>query len=322
METPALDARLLLRQGGHFSDADLIAGGSTPLPVEVVEKTMNLLSRRLEGEPVSRIAGEREFWGLTFKVTKDTLDPRPDTETLVEAALKRGRAMLDGRETGLAAMASSGWRGDGLRILELGTGTGCVLISLLKELPEATGVGIDLNPGAVAVSRENATQHSVDNRVEFLCGSWFEPLEARRKEDGREQEQGGADCGRGSAMDSGADSAMPGKERALFDLIVSNPPYICESHIESLAPEVRNHDPILALSGGADGLDAYKTILKDLKKHLACDGFALFEIGAGQEKDLARLVADSMMAQGESYRDLAGIPRVVEIGFGENWKYI
>lgn len=282
VENPVLDARILLRQGGNFSDADLITLGQTPLSAEIIETTEKLLARRLAGEPVSRILGGREFYGRMFKVTPDTLDPRPDTETLIEAALKIAPSIERSEEVGLAAMASAA-PDSGLRILDLGTGSGCILITLLKELPDATGVGIDLNPGAVAAARENAARHGVENRIEFRVGSWFDPLD-----DGES-----------------------------FDLIVSNPPYILESDIESLAVEVRNHDPKLALSGGKDGLDAYKLILKNLKKSLSCGGRALFEIGQGQEKDLARLVDDSNMHVCDSYRDLSGIIRVLEIGCGE-----
>lgn len=268
VETPALDARLLARQGGNFSDADLITKAALPLSDEVVENTQKLLFRRLEGEPVSRIAGEREFWSLSFKVTPDTLDPRADTETLVAAALKRAKEIQK----------------KPLRILDLGTGTGCILISLLTELPDATGVAVDINPGALNVSRENAMRHGVDSRIDFRSGSWFAPIE----------------------------------DAESFDLIVSNPPYIPESVIESLAKEVRNHDPIQALAAGADGLDDYKNLIPEIKKHLACGGFALLEIGQGQEIDLARLVEDSNMTRGESYVDLGGILRVVEIVHGEN----
>lgn len=282
IENPVLDARIFMRQGGRFSDSDLIAHGATPLSAEVIETIEEFVLRRLAGEPVSRILGEREFWGLSFSVTPDTLDPRPDTETLIEEALKIAPSLMPAEEVGLAAMASANHDG-GIRILDLGTGTGCLLVTLLKELPHASGVGIDLNPGAVAAAKANAARHGVDGRASFHVGSWFEPLD----------------------------------EGESFDLIVSNPPYIPESDIESLAVEVRNHDPKLALSGGADGLDAYKMILKNLKKHLSCGGRALLEIGRGQERDIARLVDDSAMRLCDSYRDLAGVIRVLEIGCGE-----
>lgn len=265
VDTAALDARLLVMRGAGFSGADLITNGRTPLPQEAIEKIENMASRRLAGEPVSRILGEKEFWSLSFKVSPDTLDPRPDTETLVAAALKN---------TPLDAP---------IRILDLGTGTGCILISLLTELPHATGVAVDINPGALAVAKENASRHGVGSRIDFRHGSWFEPIQNDES----------------------------------FHLIVSNPPYIPAKDIESLAREVRNHDPILALSGGVDGLDAYKIILDGIKKHLACGGRALFEIGQGQEDDLARLSEDSGLCVRESYRDLGGIIRVVEMSCGE-----
>lgn len=290
VETPALDARILMRQGGNFSDLELITEAACPLSEEVIENTLKLLDRRLRGEPVSRILGEREFWGLDFKVTPATLDPRPDTETLVAAALKRAHAMSSNvilkeplateGSPGIPRHAQNGKKP--LRILDLGTGTGCIPIALLKELPDATAVAIDISPDALVVSRENAARHGVDSRIEFRLGSWFEPLAAGES----------------------------------FDLITSNPPYIPESDIESLAKEVRNHDPIQALSGGKDGLDPYRIILTEIKNHLECGGFALFEIGAGQEKDLARLIEDSNMTRSESYADLGGIPRVVEITMG------
>lgn len=261
IENPALDARILVRQGGNFSDSDLITMGRTPLSVQQIETIQKFVDRRMAGEPVSRIVGGREFYGRNFRLSPDTLDPRPDTETLIDAALKK----------------------PALRILDLGTGTGCILITLLAELPNATGVGIDINPGAVAISRENAKAHGVESRVEFRCGSWFEPLK-------------------------------PGES---FDLIVSNPPYIPESEIESLAVEVRKHDPRLALSGGDSGVEAYKNILMKIKNHLVCGGRALFEIGKGQEEALARLVGESNMTPRESYRDMAGVLRVVEITRGE-----
>lgn len=268
IENPALDARILVRQGGNFSDLDLITDAKTPLSSEQIDIMEQFSARRLAGEPVSRILGGREFYGRWYRVTHDTLDPRADTETLVMAALKRAREWGAGRP---------------LRILDLGTGTGCILVTLLAELPAATGVAVDVSAGALAVARDNAALHGVETRADFRLGSWFDPI----------------------------------KDGESFDLILSNPPYIPESDIESLAIEVRKHDPFMALSGGEDGLDAYKLILKNMKKYLGCGGRALFEIGAGQEKDLVRLMEDSMMTHEESYSDLGGILRVVEMSCGE-----
>ncbi len=279
IESAMLDARLIVQNASGMSAAELISRGQFPLSTQVIEIAQEFCNRRIAGEPVSRLRGEREFWGLSFKISADTLDPRPDTETLVEAAIKRANVILKERQ------ATEGSQGihKPLRILDLGTGSGCILISLLKELPNITGVGIDLNPGALEISRENAIRHGVADRVEFRHGSWW-------------------------------DAVHDGES---FDLIVSNPPYIPESDIGNLAPEVRNHDPFMALSGGADGFDSYKIILGNLKKHLGCGGFALLEIGKDQEKELARLVDESNMWVSDSYIDLGGILRVVEISHGE-----
>ena len=265
LDTPDLDARILVRHFLNLTDADLITGQGDPTALQL-DNLDKAIERRLAGEPVSRILGFREFWDMPFKVTPDTLDPRPDTERLVEMAVE---SMKDRPPR---------------RILDLGTGTGCLLLALLKEIPEATGVGIDINPGAVDVSRENMENNGLSGRATFQIGSWTDSLS---ESDG------------------------------LFDLIVSNPPYIPESDIESLSPEVRNHDPILALVGGKDGLDAYKIIIMQIKRFLSPLGLCLFEIGQNQDRDLVRLVEESGFTVRRIGADYAGILRVVEIGHGD-----
>ena len=265
LETPALDVRILARHFLGLSDADLITGQGAPTPSQL-DALEDAVQRRLAGEPVSRILGFREFWGMNFKVTPDTLDPRPDTERLVEMVLE---SMKDRPPH---------------RILDLGTGTGCILLALLKEFPGATGMGVDINPGAVDVSRENMENNGLSGRAAFHVSNWTDSL--------------------------------PDPDE-MFDLIVSNPPYIPESDIESLDPEVRNHDPILALAGGVDGLDAYKIIIMKIKKHLAPGGLCFFEIGQNQDRDLVRLVEESGLVVHRIGADYAGILRVVEIGHGD-----
>lgn len=290
VESPALDTRILVREGGQFSDQNMIAGGATPLSIEVIEKIDKMVDERAAGAPVSRIIGRREFWGLDFALSKDTLDPRPDTEILVEKALNFARKYpLKNASSGAVETLASQtggdkapMRGEGLRLLDLGTGTGCVLLALLHELPEATGVGVDLNPGAVDMARANAASLGLSDRAEFRCGSWFEPLAVGE----------------------------------LFHVIVSNPPYIPEADIPNLAKEVRNHDPILALVGGKDGLDPYRHLFMETKKRLECGGRALYEFGAGQDDGIRRLVANSDANLIAVYPDLAGIPRVVEVAWG------
>lgn len=325
IENPALDARVLVSRGGNFSPENMIAGGSTPLDPQVVEKIDDWVSQRIAGGPVSRISGGREFWGLHFNLSKDTLDPRPDTEILVEKALlfardfdpeNRGKKAsgnnphsviarrpladaaihpandLPDRDNRLLRSARNDAgkarnpTGKGLRILDLGTGSGCILLSLLHELPEATGIGVDLSPGAVEQARANAASLGLQNRAEFRVGSWFDPI---------------------------------GPEES-FALIVSNPPYIPESDIPNLAKEVRNHDPILALDGGKDGLDPYPLLFEGSKKFLECGGRALYEFGAGQCESIQRLVRESEATLLAIHPDLAGIPRVAEVGWGESKK--
>ena len=222
------------------------------------------MSRRLTGEPLSKILGVKEFWGLELEVNQHVLDPRPDTETLIEAVL----AWVD-RE---------GLRDAPLNIVDLGTGSGCIPITLLSELPNATATAVDISVEALEVAKQNAQKHKMSSRIDFHQGSWFEGLEGQD-----------------------------------FDILTSNPPYIPESDIENLSREVKNHDPILALSGGNDGLDEYKKIIFGLKDKLNGNNRAFLEMGIGQLESLTRLVDESNLLLCDSKADLAGIPRVVEI---------
>jgi release factor glutamine methyltransferase len=264
--TPDLDARFLIQDLLHLSDTDLISSSNdvTPDQISLIESA---IQRRLAGEPVSRILGYREFWGRKFFLSAATLDPRPDTETLIEAAL--------------------GWvkthpKDHPLRILDLGTGTGCILLTLIHEIPDSIGVGIDISEEACKTARRNADEQKISSRVTIQCSDWVQSL-------------------------SGT-----------FDLIVSNPPYIPTHVIPSLSAEVQNHDPILALDGGMDGLEPYKFLLSNLKKFLEPGGVVFFEIGDGQLADLTGLVRDSGATLSRVHNDLGGVSRVVEIGYGDN----
>lgn len=217
-----------------------------------------LLERRAAREPMSHILGRRGFWTLDFEVTADTLDPRPDTETLVEAVL-----------------GMVGDRARPLRLLDLGTGTGCILLSLLSELGHATGLGIDASPGALAVARRNAVALGLDSRAEFRRGDWCEGV---------------------------AES---------FDVIVSNPPYIPEAEIDGLEPEVARYEPRSALAGGADGLDCYRVLAPQVARRLAPGGTCAFEVGAGQAGEVAGLLAAAGLPGAAVRRDLGGIERCV-----------
>lgn len=253
--SPGLDARLLVEGslGIDKADPDMI------LPAEAFARLAGFSERRLAGEPVWRILGEREFWGLPFRLSPATLEPRPDSETIVEAAL----AQLAGR------------RDEALEILDLGTGTGCLLIALLSELPQARGLGIDLSEEACRTAAANAALNRVEDRVLFQQGSWTEGLTGR------------------------------------FDLIVSNPPYIPSAEIATLSVEVREHDPLLALDGGADGLGPYRLFAQALPPLLAPGGVIVFEIGAGQAPDVVALMRQGGFAFRGSRNDLGGHERAL-----------
>jgi release factor glutamine methyltransferase len=263
--TPALDARILLCHATGLSHEALIAHGREALGPEQAARLSGYIARRLEGEPVSRIRGVREFYGRDFLIDPHTLDPRPDTETLIEAALRLAHEVEEGST---------------LRLLDLGTGSGCILLTLLAELPEASGVGIDINPASLEIARENARRFGLEGRARFAAADWFEGLEGR------------------------------------FDLILANPPYIPSGDIGGLAREVAAYDPLAALDGGPDGLDAYRAIAAGAADFLAPGGDLLVEIGAAQAEAVRALFEASGLVVGADsvLFDLAGRPRCVRAG--------
>ena len=224
--------------------------------VAVSDEQLNaFISRRLAGEPVAKIIGKKGFWKDDFIVSKDVLDPRPDSETLIEAVLEK---FPDKNQT--------------LRILDLGTGSGCLLLSLLGEYQNATGVGIDISPKALAI----ANQNKGNKNAEFIV---------------RDMRQDLSDLG-------------------LFDIMISNPPYIPTNEIQTLERDVKDYDPLLALDGGQDGLDFYRALTK---QHLATTLF--IEIGKGQESQVVPLFESQGWHFVQSWKDLGGITRVSEFKF-------
>lgn len=255
----ALDSRLLLAAAAGIDMAALIARGRDPLPSLAQMAFDAHLRKRTKGVPVARILGEKEFWGRTFKIDAPALVPRPDTETLVEAVLD---------EIGAA-------RSSALRICDLGTGSGVIVISLLLELPAARGVAVDISEGALAVARENAKRFGVADRIAF------------RRCDFAEVPDGP------------------------FDVVVANPPYVESGAIAGLAPDVREHDPRIALDGGPDGLAAYRTILAHVGRLVADGGLVAFELGQGQGGAVAALCSYAGLDEIRVRADLSGIDRVV-----------
>ena len=256
VEAAARDARLLLAEASGQDRARLIAFPERALSARELAAYEAFLTRRARREPVSRILGRREFWSLDFAVTADTLDPRPETEVLVETVLARLPAP-----------------GADLRILDLGCGSGCILLALLTALSGAQGLGIDSSAAAVEVARGNAEALGLERRAAFRIGDWAAGL-------------GGT-----------------------WQAIVSNPPYIVESEIEDLAPEVRGYDPHPALSGGPDGLDAYRVLLPQAVRLLAPEGLLALEFGAGQADAVQGLAEAAGLKVEDRIRDLAGRER-------------
>ena len=282
VDTPDLDARIIIEERCGYDWSDIVArGGMLGVDDMICQQMRRDVNMRINGKPISRIYNKREFWGLEFSLSEDTLDPRSDTELIIELALQR-------------------FSGDYFpkHILDMGTGSGCILIALLSEFSDSYGVGTDLSSGALDMARYNAQQNGCGGRVSFLQGSWWNAFESDH------------------AVSCAANEPAH-KVQQKFDLIVSNPPYIANRVIENLAPEVKNHDPILSLDGGDDGLDAYKIIFSQLKNHLSDDGITLLEIGYDQENDVMRLSEESGFALRTVHADPVGNPRVVEISCGD-----
>jgi release factor glutamine methyltransferase len=262
--SPRLDAELLAATALGVRRLDLYLQFDRPLDETQLTAIRELVRRRGDGEPVAYITGEREFYGRPFSVSAAVLIPRPETETLVDLALKRIRAVLqDGRAP---------------RIADLGTGSGCVALTLAAEIPAATVVATDLSEAALAVAAANARRHDLAGRVELVAGSWADPLRGRE-----------------------------------FDVVVSNPPYIPSAELAALAGDVRDHEPALALDGGEDGLDAYRALLPSLAAILAPGGWAAVEIDIRAATSVSTLARDAL---GSGLRilghdDLSGRPRVL-----------
>jgi release factor glutamine methyltransferase len=258
LDTPDLDARVLLMEALRADAVEIAVRPHLCLGPEAAARLTAFARRRLAREPVGRILGRREFWGLTFELSAATLEPRPDTETVVETAL----SLLPDRH--------APWR-----LLDLGTGSGCILVALLHELPAAFGLGVDRSPEALRTARRNAVRCGVGDRAAFAASDWA--------------------------------SALAGR----FDLVVSNPPYIAAPGLAELAAEVRAHDPEGALDGGRDGLASYRVIFQQAARLLAPGAALVVEIGCDQEEAIGALAPGTGLEVCRVCRDLGGHPRAV-----------
>jgi release factor glutamine methyltransferase len=261
IEDATIDARALLCHALHIDRARLISDAERILEAREIAAISTLAARRLRREPVSRIRGRKEFWTLMLSVTPAVLTPRPETETVVEAALD--------------AVDRDGMKMEKLRILDIGTGSGALLLALLSELPNAVGTGTDVSAPALAVARGNAERNGLASRCTFVECNIAEDVQGP------------------------------------FDLIVSNPPYVAHDDIASLVPEVRDYAPAISLDGGHDGLDAYRAIAAQAPRLLAPAGRLIVELGAGQEPAVRALFTNAGLRVTAARKDLTGIPRAL-----------
>lgn len=261
VEDPRRDARLLVCRLLGGGPELLLGWPERVLSAEETARIEAAVARRAAREPVSRILGEREFWSLPFALNGATLDPRPDSETLVAAVLQRVRA-----------------RDTALRLLDLGTGSGCLLLALLSELPRAKGLGIDVSRAALSVARDNAGRLGLSARARFSRHSWDDGLDL----------EGGP-----------------------WNVIVSNPPYIASTEIAGLAPEVSGYDPPAALDGGPDGLSAYRTLIPAAAAVLLPDGLLALEVGHGQAGAVEELCIAARLRPLVCVTDLGGVARCI-----------
>jgi release factor glutamine methyltransferase len=258
LDGSALDARLLLQAACELSHEEIIAEPDKIISAKQSAVFQNFITRRLGHEPVSRILNVREFYGREFVVTPVVLDPRADTETLIDLA------------RGLVTPAQAGFK-----LLDIGTGSGAIIITLLAELATMQGVAVDISLDALQVAKKNALRHGVSGRLQFHHGSWFEGV------------------------------------AGTFNLIVSNPPYIPHAEIAMLETDVKDYDPHLALDGGGDGLYAYRALAAGASAHLADQGFIVVEIGAGQASDVADIFAHHHFKLHSQRKDLGGHVRAL-----------
>lgn len=275
IETAALDARLLLQHTTGLDHGALIGRPETAVPADVAAQFRRLIDRRSGHEPVSRIVGKREFYGRYFRLSAATLDPRADTETLISATI----ALLKGQPAP--------------HILDLGTGSGAIAVTLLAELPGARAIATDISPEALETAAINARENGVERRFQAVLASWFDGVTGR------------------------------------FDVIVSNPPYLSAGEINGLDPEVRKWDPPRALDGGMDGLDCYRAIAMGAGNYLLPPGLVVVEIGADQAEQVTEIFANVGFNRMQAHQDLAGHLRClvfeirkIGVGNGSNLSYI
>lgn len=257
IETPELDARIILKEVLSLDDKDLILKESLDIPEEMIEKIITIESRRLNGEPISKIFKKRDFYNSTFIISNDVLDPRPETELIVEIA----NNYINKNEV--------------KNILDLGTGSGCILLSILKENRMINGLGIDLSKEAISIAKQNSKKLNLETQSNFLVSNWMSSVNYK------------------------------------YDLVVSNPPYIASEDIKKLSKSVKIYDPILSLDGGDDGLNSYRLIASDLKRIIGMNALIIIEIGYNQSLQVIDIFKKNDFKLIKKYNDINGLDRVL-----------
>jgi release factor glutamine methyltransferase len=255
------EARLLVAEALGWDAARVLGFPEAEMTAAAGRRLGELIARRSAREPISRILGYREFWSLHFELSPETLDPRPDSETLIESAL-----------------AALGERERVYRVLDFGTGSGCLLLALLSELPNALGTGIDRSEGALETARRNAAVLGLGGRTQFVRGNWGDGLSGE------------------------------------WDVILANPPYIPSEALQTLMPEVARYEPKLALDGGADGLEAYHVLAPEIARLLASTGIAAVEVGDGQGPAMTAIMVGAGLVLRGIRHDLSGVDRCIVLG--------
>ena len=257
IETHELDARIILKEVLSFSDKDLILNQDFLIPKNLIKKIISFELRRIKGEPISKIFKKRDFYNSTFIISKDVLDPRPETELIIDIAndfIKNNYVK---------------------NILDLGTGSGCILLSILKEHKTISGTGIDLSKKAIDIAIKNSRKLFLEKQSNFFISNWLDSI------------------------------------NDTYDLIVSNPPYIPSTDIENLPKDIKNFDPILSLDGGSDGLDSFRKIAKDLKRVINKNGVIILEIGYNQALKVIKIFESLDFVLVRKYNDISGLDRVL-----------
>ena len=257
IETPELDARIILKEVLSLDDKDLILKESLDISNEMIEKIIAIESRRLNGEPISKIFKKRDFYNSTFLISNDVLDPRPETELIVEIA----NNYINKNEV--------------KNILDLGTGSGCILLSILKENRMINGLGIDLSKEAISIAKQNSKKLNLETQSNFLVSNWMSSVNYK------------------------------------YDLVVSNPPYIASEDIKKLSKSVKIYDPILSLDGGDDGLNSYRLIASDLKRIISMNALIIIEIGYNQSLQVIDIFKKNDFKLIKKYNDINGLDRVL-----------